>query len=108
MQLDKAYNKFTLNGKGYIILHQVFSYYTYFDGFTYVRDNFLGRLIKRLFNFIERNIPWVSNYDRNSLDLVEGRLWPMYSGSYWLTLPYRLTNRYAKRIDGWTLGELQQ
>lgn len=100
-------NKFTMNGKDYLILHSIWSTCAYLGQYAYVRDNFIGRAIKGVFSFIERNLHWVVRYDRDSLDIVEGQLFPMHSGSYWLTFPYRISHRFAKRIDDWTLDKLQ-
>lgn len=105
VQLVAYSNKFTMNGKDYLILHHLWDTNVYSDQYAYVRDNFIGRAIKGVFNFIERNLQWVIRYDRDSLNLIEGQLYPKHSGTYWLLFPYRITGKFAKRIDGWTLGK---
>jgi len=59
----------------------------------------LGRILASFLRWIDRHRQWVAKYDMESLDIKEGEIAPMYSGTYWLSLPYRFVNRFFPTIS---------
>jgi hypothetical protein len=88
-----------MHGVCFRFLHLAYSRDVYDDRAVVVEDNFIGAVAVAVFRFIERHYQWVARHDRESLDVNEGEQWPWWSGTWWLFLPYRISNKYFFKID---------
>lgn len=64
-----------------------------------VKDNVIGRLIQRFFRFLARHAYAIAVYDCETLGLAPGERFPVYSLTYWWGLPWRVANRFARRVE---------
>lgn len=71
---------------------------TYIYAVNGVKDGRVGRILHRFFRWWETIQSRVVRYDNDSLDLKEGQVFPMYSGSYWAAIPFRLANRFCTKL----------
>lgn len=93
---------------GVLILTQAYSRDVYCDEVVVVPDTRTGRIIRRIFDVIERYQDRVVQYDMDSLDIYEGEYMPWWSLSYWWFMPVRIANRFCPRVDGQDLREWPQ
>jgi len=83
--------------KGYLRISQVYEVNGYRDEVTIVRDNLIGRQVKRFYDFLDRHLDAVCRYDAESLDVKPGEVFPKWSLSYLWFQPVRFANRFFKR-----------
>lgn len=74
---------------------QAYSYNAYLDAQIAVPSTLFGRAVAFVVRSSMKLAERTAKRDAASLDLNEGQVFPIYSGTYWALLPYRAANWLA-------------
>jgi hypothetical protein len=87
-----------IDGTRYWPLTWAHNDYAYVNSWNAAKDTLIGRTLHRFFRRWQDVQFRVAKYDSESLDIKDGDVFPWWSGSYWVAIPFRLANRYCTKI----------